>query len=146
MKKIIMLVVIVLCFTFILVFSLLFYSRPTEDLKYKDYTDIITSNSSWVALDKSDFNSLLLKTYSDKILAFIDSLESGIPVIVELDGGKFCEPGKNNFIVASGFTSDDGLSIYEKSDNSYEKLLTSLEELLEYATRFFVIDDMGVLK
>lgn len=148
MKKIIMLTVLILCFTLIMLISVcFFYSASNDDnAKYKDYTNTITSNSSWIELDKSDFNSIILKTYSDKILSFINSLESGIPVIVELEGGKYCDTGKNNFVVASGFTSSDAVSIYIKSDNSYKQLLTSLEELLEYATRFFIIDDTEVLK
>ena len=146
MKKIITLTVILLSLTLILIFSLLFYKQPTNEVKYKDYTEIIKSDSSWVNLNKSDFNSIILKTYSDKILSFINSLENGIPVIVELEGGKFCSSGKNNFVVASCFTTSDYLTIYQKTDNSYEKLFTSMEELLEYATRFFIIDDAEVLK
>lgn len=145
MKKIIMLTVFVLCFTLILIFSLVFYHKPQEEVKYKDYTEIITSNSSWITFEKSDFNSLILKTYSDKVLSFIDSLENGVPVIVELEGGKLCETGKNNFVVASAFSSSDNVAVYMKSDSSYTKLLISLEELLEYATRFFLIDNMEVL-
>lgn len=146
MKKIIILTIVILCFTLVMILSIGFYNNSDDTIKYKDYTGIITFNSSWVELNNSDFNSIILKTYSDKILSFIDSLENGIPVIVELEGGKFCSPGKNNFVVASRFTTSDYLTIYRKTDNSYEKLFTSLEELLEYATRFFVIDDMEVLK
>ncbi len=146
MKKIIILTVVVLCFTLILIFSIALYNKPTNKTTYKDYASLITSNSSWIDLNNSDFNSIILKTYSDKILSFIDSLENGIPVIVELEGGKYCEPGKNNFVVASGFTTSNAISIYSKSDDSYNKLFTSLEELLEYATRFFIINDAEVLK
>lgn len=145
MKKIIMLTVFVLCFTLIMIFYLMFYNEPQEEVKYKDYTEIITSNSSWIDLEKSDFNSLILKTYSNKVLTFIDSLENGVPVIIELEGGKLCETGKNNFIVASAFSSSDNVTVYMKSDNSYTKLLISLEELLEYATRFFLLNNTEVL-
>lgn len=145
MKKIIMLTVFVLCFTLIMIFYLMFYNEPQEEVKSKDYTEIITSNSSWIALEKSDFNSLILKTYSNKVLTFIDSLENGVPVIIELEGGKLCETGKNNFVVAAAFSSSDNVTVYMKSDNSYTKLLISLEELLEYATRFFLLDNTEVL-
>lgn len=147
MKKIIILTIIILCFTLTIIFSItLLYDKPVNETAYRDYTDLIVSNSSWVELDNSDFNSVILKTYSDKILSLIASLENGVPIIVELEGGKYCEPGKNAFVVASCFTETDAITIYEKSNNSYNKLSTSLEGLLEYAKRFFIINDAEVLK
>lgn len=146
MKKIFILIIAILCFVLILLASLFLYDKPETEVQYRDYSEIILSNSSWINLDKSDLNSLLLKTYSNNILTIIDSLENSIPIIVEVNGGQFAKENKNNFIVASAFASSSNIYIYVPKENgTYEKGISSLEVLLENAVRFFVINDEEVL-
>lgn len=146
MKKIFILIIAILCFVVIMIASLFLYDTPETEVTYRDYSEIILNNSSWVTLEKSDFNSLLLKTYSDNILTIISSLENSIPVIVEVNGGQFAKEN-NNFIIASAFYSSSDLYAYVPTDNDkYNKVITSLEALLENAVRFFVISDEEVLR
>ena len=47
MKKIIILTIIILCFTLTIIFSItLLYDKPVNETAYRDYTDLIVSNSS----------------------------------------------------------------------------------------------------
>lgn len=146
MKKIFILVIIMLSLILIMLSSLFLYDESEETIVTKDYTDIILSNSSWSDFSKSDFNSLLLKTYSDNVLSILSSLEDAIPVIVEVNNGKFSEENKNNFIVMSSFASSSNVYIYLCNGTSYEKKITSLESILENTVRFFMIDNKEVLK
>lgn len=146
MKKIFILIVIMLCLILIMLSSLLLYKTEEEVIIPKDYSEIILSNSSWITLDNSDFNSLLLNTYSDKILTIINSLENSIPIIIEVHGGQFSKENRNNFIVASAFDASNNVYSYIPTDESYEKITTSLEILLENAVSFLVINDEEVLK
>ena len=147
MKKVFILIIIILSFLLILLSSLFLYNfSDTKNIEYKDYSNIILDNSSWVNLNKEDFNSLVLKTYSENILAIINSLENSKPIIFEVHGGKFSNENKNNFIVASSFIDSNNIYIYVSlSNNTYEKRITSLEEVLENAVRFFIINDEEVL-
>lgn len=149
MKKLFIFIIAIFCFLLILLLSLFLHSEPTkngEEKVYTDYSKLILDNSSWLNLSKSDFNSLLLETYSENILAIINSLENSTPVIIEVNGGKFSVENKNNFIVASSFDDTGKVFIYLPSGNNYTKATSSLEELLENAVRIFVINDEGVLK
>lgn len=143
MKKVYLLIIFILCFLLVLLLSLFLFIRPQEEavISYKDYSNVILDNSSWVTLDKSDFNSLVLMTYSNKILDIISSLENAIPVIFEVNGGQFCKDNKNNFVVVSAFDTDNTVFAYVKVNDEYEKFNSSLEEILENATRFFIIND-----
>lgn len=143
MKKVYLLIIFILCFLLVLLLSLFLFIQPKEDdvVTYNDYSSVILNNSSWVTLDKSDFNSLILMTYSNNILDIISSLENAIPVIFEVNGGQFSKDNKNNFIVVSAFDTNNTVLAYAKVDDGYEKFNSSLEEILENATRFFIIND-----
>lgn len=147
MKKILILIISILLFLIVLLVYAIF-SNPdkSEEIKWRDYSEIIQNNSSWITLDKSDYNSLLLKTYSHNILSIIGSIEEAVPVIVEVEGGLFSEDEKNNFLVVSAFASDENVYFYRKDKDGYIKGIASLSRILEDATRFFVIDSEEVLQ
>lgn len=149
MKKLFIFIIFIFCFLLILLLSLLLHSTSNESEKekvYADYSQLILDNSSWITFTKNDFNSLLLKTYSENILTIINLLENSIPVIVEVNGGKFSPENKNNFIVASSFDVNGKVYVYLPNENNYIKAVSSLEELLENAVRVLVINNEEVLK
>lgn len=147
MKKLFISLILVFVFLAILLLSVFIDTPSKKEVVYKDFSEIILKNSSWVNLEKSDLNSIILLTYSDNVLRIIDSLENSIPVIFEVNGGKFSKENKNNFIVASSLASSNTAYIYVPDTTSeYTKLAISLEELLENATRFFIINDKEVLE
>lgn len=148
MKKFIVPLIIILILTLLSLLAFALYSIyfNKQEAIYTDFSSTILENSSWCALSKEDFNSLVLKSYSHNILTLLNSLESGIPVIVKVAGGTLAEEGKYNFIVASSFATSDTVYIYVKIGDSYKKTTVSLEKLLEDADRFFVLKDTEVLK
>lgn len=149
MKKLFTFIILIFCFLLVLLLSLFLHSEPNgreKEIVYTNYSDLILDNSSWISVTKNDFNSLVLKTYSENILTIINSLEESLPVIVEVNGGRFSIENKNNFIVASSFDTNGDVYIYLPNGDNYTKTSSSLEELLENAARVFVINDEEVLK
>lgn len=143
MKKIILLVILLLCFMLIFLASLLLTNKEADmPIKYNDYSESILSSSSWVDLDSSDFNSLILGSYSINMSNIINSLEEAIPVIVEVYGGQFSNSNRNNFIVVSRFDENGNVNIYVPNGNGeYDKKVSSLEEVFENAVRFFITNN-----
>lgn len=141
MKKIYILIICILFFCLLLLGSLLLTinDNSKEVIAYRDLSSNILEDSVWIELEKSDLNSLILKTYSNNILDIITSLENAIPVIFEVNGGQFADSNKNNFIIVSSFDSENTVSVSLPSgNNSYISKSTTLEEVLEDATRFFI--------
>jgi len=100
----------------------------------------ILENSSWIQLTKDDFYGYLNGTYTPAVQAIIESLEEAVPVIFQTSNDKFGKFENYTFIVASAFNTENKIYTYyyNSETNSYIKVLSSLENLLENAHAVYI--------
>ena len=143
--------VIITSITFILIlvsifsFYLYYASNSTStDLEQESVLDgKILSNSSWITLEKEDFNGYLNGTYTPSILSIINSLENAVPVIFQITSNKYSDIDGGIFIVASAFNTQNNVFVYyyNPETNNYEKTVSSLEFILEDASAAFIYNE-----
>lgn len=146
MKKLAIFMLIIFII-FASIFGFYLYSSSKEPVYNLDSSlalqEKILNNSSWIYITEEDFYGYLNGTYTNSVNTIITSLEEATPVIFQTSNDKFGDHKSGTFIVASAFNTSNQVYIYHynKETNSYQKSLTSLENLLEDANAVFIYNE-----
>lgn len=151
MKKIVILLLAVLIII-VAAFGFYLYFSPQKTTSNSGSNlalqEKILKNSSWIYLTEEDFYGYLNGTYTDSVNTIISSLEEATPVIFQTSNDKFGNSESGTFIVASAFNTSSQVYTYHYNGetNSYQKSLTSLENLLEDANAVFIYNETEELQ
>jgi len=102
-------------------------------------SDEILANGEWISLTSKDIDLLSNDNYTDNIKQIISSLENGIPVILQVNGGILDKSGTGNYITLSAFDKEGNVITYIKGKNEFQKASIDFYLALENASAAFII-------